>query len=75
MILIWVAIHLRFPVLFQDLDHAFESKDDVAKAVKDQLSHLMSEYGYEIIAALVVDVIPDAAVKAAMNEINGKKHI
>jgi hypothetical protein len=31
----------------------------------------MTEFGYEIIAALVVDVIPDRAVKAAMNEING----
>ena len=32
-----------------ELDQAFESKDDVAKAVKDQLSALMQEYGYEIL--------------------------
>jgi hypothetical protein len=44
----------------------------VAHAVKEQLSHLMVDFGYEIIAALVVDVIPDRTVKAAMNEINGK---
>jgi hypothetical protein len=31
----------------------------------------MSEYGYEIIAALVTDLNPDKLVKAAMNEING----
>ena len=32
----------------------------------------MSDYGFEIIAALVIDIIPDQRVKAAMNEINGK---
>jgi hypothetical protein len=32
----------------------------------------MSEYGYEIIAALVIDLDPNPHVKAAMNEINGK---
>jgi hypothetical protein len=31
----------------------------------------MSDYGYEIIAALVTDINPDKAVKNAMNEING----
>lgn len=55
-----------------DLDEAFASKDDVANNVKNQLSHLMSEYGYEIIAALVIDLDPNSHVKDAMNEINGK---
>ena len=55
-----------------DLDDAFASKNDLAEAVKTQLQHLMAEYGYEIIAALVVDLEPDRHVKAAMNEINGK---
>ena len=32
-----------------ELDQAFESKDDVARAVKEQLSALMQEYGYEIL--------------------------
>jgi len=53
-----------------DLDDAFASKDDIANSVKNQLSSLMSEYGYEIIAALVIDLDPNAHVKAAMNEIN-----
>jgi regulator of protease activity HflC (stomatin/prohibitin superfamily) len=55
-----------------DLDDAFASKSDLAEAAKHQLQELMSEYGYEIIAALIVDLDPDAVVKAAMNEINGK---
>ena len=55
-----------------DLDEAFASKDEVANAVKAQLSALMSEYGYEIIAALVIDLDPNAHVKAAMNDINGE---
>ena len=54
-----------------DLDHAFSSKNEVATAVKNQLSSLMSEYGYEILVALVTDLNPDKSVKNAMNEING----
>lgn len=54
-----------------DLDDAFASKSDLAEAVKNQLQTLMSEYGYEILAALVVDLNPDITVKDAMNGING----
>ena len=54
-----------------ELDHAFASKDEVANSVKSQLSSLMAEFGYEIIAALVIDIDPNAHVKFAMNEING----
>jgi regulator of protease activity HflC (stomatin/prohibitin superfamily) len=54
-----------------DIDAAFASKDEVANAVKAQLESLMSEYGYQIIAALVIDLDPNPHVKAAMNDING----
>lgn len=54
-----------------DLDDAFASKSDLAEAVKNQLKALMAEFGYEILAALVVDLNPDKAVKDAMNGING----
>jgi len=53
-----------------ELDEAFASKDEVASAVRNQLANQMSEYGYEIIAALVVDLDPDVQVKNAMNQIN-----
>lgn len=55
-----------------NVDDTFSSKEDVAHAVRDRLSVLMAEYGYEIIAVLVVDIEPDKQVKEAMNEINGK---
>jgi regulator of protease activity HflC (stomatin/prohibitin superfamily) len=55
-----------------DLDAAFASKDDVANSVKTHLQQLMMEYGYEIVATLVIDIDPNAHVKAAMNDINGK---
>ena len=55
-----------------DLDDAFASKNDLAEAVQNQLQTLMADYGYEIIAALVVDLDPNVRVKAAMNEINGE---
>jgi regulator of protease activity HflC (stomatin/prohibitin superfamily) len=54
-----------------ELDEAFASKDEIAYAVKSQLTSLMFEYGFEIVAALVVDLSPNAHVKQAMNEING----
>ena len=58
-----------------ELDHAFQSKDQIANAVKQQLCELMLEYGYDIISALVVDIDPDRTVKAAMNEINAAQRL
>lgn len=58
-----------------ELDEAFASKDDVANNVKNQLATLMEEYGYEILAALVIDLDPNQHVKAAMNDINGTEII
>lgn len=52
------------------IDDVFEKKDDVADAVKVELSSVMNEFGYVIIKALVTDVDPDAKVKSAMNDIN-----
>lgn len=53
-----------------NLDDVFEKKDNIANAVKGELSDQMSEFGFDIIKALVTDIDPDAKVKAAMNEIN-----
>lgn len=52
------------------LDDVFSKKDDIADAVKVELSKPMSEFGYGIIETLVTDINPDQNVKAAMNEIN-----
>ncbi|KAM7267153.1 hypothetical protein ACFE04_009319 [Oxalis oulophora] len=53
-----------------DLDDAFEQKNDIAKAVEEELEKAMSAYGYEIIQTLITDIAPDDHVKRAMNEIN-----
>ncbi|MDR1458072.1 MAG: SPFH domain-containing protein [Puniceicoccales bacterium] len=52
------------------LDDVFAKKDDIADAVKVELSETMAEFGYEIVKALVTDIAPAANVKSAMNEIN-----
>lgn len=52
------------------LDDVFEKKDEIATAVKAELSELMEDFGYGIVKALVTDINPDDKVKKAMNEIN-----
>ncbi|KAM7506687.1 hypothetical protein LguiA_017140 [Lonicera macranthoides] len=62
------VIRASVPKLF--LDAAFEQKNEIAKAVEEELEKAMSAYGYEIVQTLIVDIEPDAQVKRAMNEIN-----
>ena len=62
------VVRARVPQI--KLDDVFEKKDDIANAIKRELSEVMGEFGYGILKALVTDIDPDAKVKAAMNEIN-----
>jgi regulator of protease activity HflC (stomatin/prohibitin superfamily) len=57
------------------LDDVFGRKDDIADAVKAELSDVMAEFGYEIVKALVTDIAPADNVKAAMNEINASQRV
>lgn len=57
------------------LDDVFEKKDDIATAVKFELTARLQSFGYEIIEVLVTDIDPDAKVKAAMNEINEQQRL
>ncbi|GLJ31356.1 hypothetical protein SUGI_0629230 [Cryptomeria japonica] len=61
---------VRSSVPKMNLDDVFEQKSEVAKAVEDELEKAMSNYGFEIVQTLIVDVEPDEHVKRAMNEIN-----
>lgn len=61
---------IRASVPKMNLDDAFEQKNEIAKAVEDELEKAMSAYGYEIVQTLIVDIEPDEHVKRAMNEIN-----
>lgn len=58
-----------------NLDELFEQKGEVAKAVSEELEKVMSAYGYSIEQTLIVDIIPDAAVRRAMNEINAAQRL
>jgi regulator of protease activity HflC (stomatin/prohibitin superfamily) len=55
------------------LDEAYLEKDQIAKAVKDELDATMENFGFTIVRALVTDIVPDARVKTAMNEINAAR--
>lgn len=61
---------IRACVPKMDLDSSFEQKNEIARAVEDELEKAMSAYGYEIVQTLIVDIEPDEHVKRAMNEIN-----
>lgn len=61
---------IRASVPRMGLDAAFEQKNEIARAVEEELEKAMSAYGYEIVQTLIVDIEPDIHVKRAMNEIN-----
>ncbi|NNC83772.1 MAG: SPFH domain-containing protein [Flavobacteriales bacterium] len=61
---------IRAEVPKMKLDDVFERKDDIAIAIRRELSTAMEEYGYGIIKALVTDIDPAPEVKVAMNRIN-----
>jgi regulator of protease activity HflC (stomatin/prohibitin superfamily) len=52
------------------LDEVFASQSSIAAAVKQELDSDMAAFGYEIVNVLVTDIVPDAKVKSAMNDIN-----
>jgi regulator of protease activity HflC (stomatin/prohibitin superfamily) len=52
------------------LAEAFEQMQQISGAVKRDLDEVMDTFGYNILRALVTDIVPDAKVKSAMNDIN-----
>ena len=61
---------VRGEVPKKTLDEVFETKDDIAQTIKDDLSESMDDFGYQIIKSLITDIDPDPNVKDAMNQIN-----
>lgn len=57
------------------LDDLFMKKDDIAIAVKEELSETMGSFGFDIVNVLVTDIEPDSKVKEAMNEINAAERM
>src|SRR6201996_5719561 len=52
------------------LDETFEQMSGISIAVKTELDATMREFGFNILTALVTDIVPDIKVKTAMNDIN-----
>lgn len=61
---------VRGTVPEMDLDQVFQNKGQIAAAVQGELTTDMTQFGYQILKALVTEVEPDAKVVAAMNDIN-----
>jgi regulator of protease activity HflC (stomatin/prohibitin superfamily) len=71
----YVSDVVRGQVPVMKLDDLFESKDEIAGAVKERLSKCMGEYGYTIHQCLVTDLRPDEKVRSAMNEIDANRRL
>ena len=52
------------------LDETFEQQSGISVNVKTELDAIMSGFGFNILTALVTDIVPDVKVKDAMNDIN-----
>lgn len=70
---VYDVVRARVPAI--ELDSVFETKDDIAQAVRTELAQIMDDFGYGIIKALVTDIDPDANVKASMNQINAAQRL
>lgn len=70
---VYDVVRARVPNI--KLDDVFETKDDIAKAVKLELEQIMDDFGYGIVKTLVTDIDPDANVKASMNQINAAQRL
>ena len=69
----YVFDDVRAEVPKMELDDVFARKDDIAVAVRTNLSNAMEEYGYIIRKALITDINPDELVKSSMNRINAAR--
>jgi regulator of protease activity HflC (stomatin/prohibitin superfamily) len=67
------TVRARVPAI--ELDRLFETKDEIANAVKTELDQVMDDFGYGIMKTLVTDIDPDAKVKTSMNEINAAQRL
>ncbi|CAD7959592.1 unnamed protein product [Amoebophrya sp. A25] len=62
------VVRAAVPLLL--IDDVFEQKEEIATQIKSRLTLVMSNFGFNIVTALVTDISPNIKVKDAMNEIN-----
>ncbi|KAK2451544.1 hypersensitive-induced response protein [Trifolium repens] len=66
---------IRATVSKMGVDSSFEQKNEIAKAVEEELEKARFAYGYEIVQTLIVDIERDEEWKKAMNDINAASRI
>eukprot|EP01036_Dinobryon_divergens_P035201 gene35201-45589_t len=66
---------IRASLCQMNMDHAFESKEEISLSLKSHLQEVMNGYGITILNALITDLSPDLKVRNAMNEINASKRL
>jgi regulator of protease activity HflC (stomatin/prohibitin superfamily) len=71
----WVFDVVRAEVPTMTLNEVYENKDTIAQKVEDRLKERMHLYGFEIVRALVNDVVPPAEVRNAMNAVNTQQRL
>lgn len=65
----YVFDQVRSEVPSMTFDEVFSNKEKIAKAVEEELTESMADYGYTIHRALVNDVVPPNEVRDAMNDV------
>jgi len=71
----YVFDEVRAQVPKMNLDEVFTAKEEIAAAIKTELTKSMSGYGFQIIQTLITDIEPAVKVKNAMNEINAAQRM
>ena len=61
---------IRGQVPKHTIDEVFVIRDEIQKALKDELDEAMASYGFNIIATLITDIDPSNEIKQAMSQIN-----
>ena len=69
----YVFDDVRAEVPKLELDDVFSRKEDIAVAVRHNLSESMEAYGFKFVKTLITDIVPDSLVKDSMNRINAAK--
>lgn len=64
---------IRSRVPKMTLHELFNSKDDVATSVREEMQKDLERFGYSVDRVMITDVEPCAEVKAAMNAINASQ--
>jgi regulator of protease activity HflC (stomatin/prohibitin superfamily) len=65
---------IRAHVPGQTLDQVYANKE-LDQAIEHEVREKMQAYGYSIIDAPVVEIVPDARVKEAMNQVNANQRL